>query len=165
MPRHYKKKGRRFTRTYKKVLNFAPTAQSTGNHTNVISNGQDTLAIGQTGPTNASIPTGWFIEFIELQYSAVNLVNTTCFIHTSLQLVHSGQSVIDPIVVGGNPQRNQVFHQDMKSLGQTQNGNWKFRFKIPRQYQRVREGDSWNFTYNNTAIVTDAMQVIYKAKS
>jgi len=128
-------------------------------------NGVDSTAIGQTGPTNASVPTGWFIEYIEIQWAVTNLVNISLFLQSSIQLIHNAQSVIDPRVVGGNPQRNQVFHQDIKSLGQTQNGNWKFRFKIPKAFQRVREGTKWSFVYENTAVMTDSMNVIYKCKS
>ncbi len=146
-------------------MNFAPTSQSIGDHSNVVSLGVDSVAMGQTGPTNASVSTGWFIEYIEFQWSVTNLVNISLFLDSSIQLIHSGQTFVPPRTVGGNPQRNQVFHQDLKALGQLQNGNWKFRFKVPKAFQRVREGTSWAFVYNNSAVMTDAMQVIYKAKS
>ncbi len=149
-------------KTYKKVLDFANTSQTVAVHTDVLTSGVDSVAIGQTGPTNASIPTGSNVKYIEIMYSAYNGVNAAVFLHFSLQLLHTGQSVVDPRVVGGNPQRNQVMHQAMTNIGQLQTFSRKFKFKIPKRFWRIREGDSWNFVYFNSAAVNDVKQVIYK---
>ncbi len=93
MPRHYRRRSyspRPVIKTYKKVLNFAGTSQTIANHTDVITTGTDSVAIGQTGATNTTIPTGSSVRYIEIQYSAINLVNTAAFIHFTIQLVHFG---------------------------------------------------------------------------
>ncbi len=120
------------------------------------------MAAGQTSATDADVPTGSIIKFIQIQFSAMNTAIAPAFLHLSVQLLHSGQTQVDPRLVGGNPQRNQVFHQDMFGIGANQNSNRTIRFKIPKKFQRVREGDKWIF--NRTADVTwgDVMQVIYK---
>lgn len=81
--------------------------------------------------------------------------------HLSVQKIHTGQSTVAPNVVGGNPQRNQVFHQSLRVLGQLQNMNYSYTFKVPKKYQRIREGDAWAFVYQSSQIWTDAVQVIY----
>ncbi len=163
MPRHYRRMGPKpIIKSYKKVLNFAGTSQSVGNHTDVMTNGVDSVAIGQTGPTNASIPTGSSVKYIEIQYSGYNGINAAVFVHFSIQLLHNGQSIVDPRLVGGNPQRNQVLHQDLATIGQLQSFNRKFKFKIPKRFQRVRDGDSWEFVYHNSGVINDIKQIIYK---
>ncbi len=124
--------------------------------------GKDAISAGQASVQDPDVPTGCVVKFIEIQYSAVNLVTAACFVHSSIMLLHSGQSIVDPALVGGNPLRNQVFHQQMWTLGADQNSNHVLRFKIPKKYQRVREGDTWNFTVKSNVTFTDAIQVIYK---
>ncbi len=149
--------------SFKKVLNFAPISQSAGSTiTRVLVDGTDSVAAGQTGVTDSDVPTGAIIKYIEIQWAVNNLVNTSCFMNMTIQLLHSGQFAISPLVVGGNPQRNQVYHQQLFSIGQSQNSNHIYRFKVPKRVQRVREGDLWVFAHNGSAIHTDSMQVIYK---
>ncbi len=149
-------------KSYKKVLNFAGASQAVGNHVDVLTNGLDSVAIGQTGPTDPGVPTGSSIRFIEIQYSAYNGINTAAFLHFSIQLLHANQTFVDPRLVGGNPQRNQVLHQALTNVGQLQTFTRKFKFKIPKRFQRVREGDRWEFVYHNDQSVNDIKQIIYK---
>ncbi len=149
--------------SYKKVLNFAAASRAAGVqivHTLAI--GTDSVAAGQTGPTDAVVPTGCVLKFIEIQYSVQNLVLISSFTHIGIEMLESGQTAVDPRVVGGNPQRNQVFYQVVKSIGQNQNRDITLRFKIPKRFQRMREGRSWVFVYNPSTVVTDVTQVIYK---
>lgn len=149
--------------SYKKVLNFAPASHAAaGNIHNVIMTGVDSVAAGQTGPTDQNVPTGSLVKYIEIQHSFVNLVSVASFMHIAIQRTHSGQVPIAANAVGGNPQRNQVMHLQMVNLGADQNGNRKYGFKIPKKYQRVREGDNWVFTVVCDTIWTDALQVIFK---
>ncbi len=149
--------------SFKKVLNDAPTSRVPA--TNIVLNlakGVDSVAAGQTGVIDADVPTGCVIRSIEIQWSYANLSGGNCFIHTTIQKLRSGQGGIAANLVGGNPQRNQVFHQTMRSIGTDQNGNAVFRLKIPKMFQRMREGDVWQFSRTGTAVYTDALQVIYK---
>ncbi len=164
MPKHYRRSNgpRPIIKSYKKVLNFAGTSQSIGNHSDVLTNGKDSTAIGQTGPTDKDVPTGSYVKYIEIQYSAYNGVNVAAFLHFSIQLLHANQTFVDPRLVGGNPQRNQVLHQALATIGQLQSFSRNFKFKIPKRFQRVREGDRWEFVYHNSAAVNDIKQIIYK---
>lgn len=149
--------------SYKKVLNVAPASVAAATQTNTpMTSGVDSVAAGQTSVTDPQVPTGAVVKFIEIQLSVQNLVNIAAFGHVAIQLLRSGQAQIAANAVGGNPQRNQVFHLDMFSLGTNQNVNRKYRFKIPRSFQRIREGDSWQFSFTADQIRTEAYQIIYK---
>jgi len=149
--------------SYKKVLNFAPASRIPA--TDIVASlvtGADSIAAGQTGVTDSICPTGAMVKYIEIQWSLGNLSGGNLFLHTAIELLHAGQAVLSPLVVGGNAQRNQVFHQSLVAIGTDQNGNRTFRFKIPKKFQRIREGDVWAFVRNGSATYSDALQVIYK---
>lgn len=149
--------------SYKKVLNIAPTSRAAVTVlNNAITTGVDSTAAGQTSATDGNIPTGSVVKFIEIQYNCQNLVGIAAFLNIGIQQLHSGQTVVDPRVVGGDPQRNQMHFQKQYCIGQNQNVNITLKFKIPKKYQRVREGDTWNFTRVSNQVFTDTMQVIYK---
>ncbi len=167
MPRHYRRsRPRIFNTTYKKVLNFAPSSHASGTKVDFqVVNGVDSVALGQTGPTDAAVPTGSIIDFITFQFGAINLGTGSLFMHTTIQNLLSGQSAtVDPILVGGNPQRNQVHHQENRSLGADQNATFVYRFKVPKSLRRIREGSQWFLTVKGLAAWTDNLQVIYKIK-
>ncbi len=166
MPRHYRK-GRSMPRTvvqsYKKVLNFAPASRGTAKQDFQLVLGVDSLAAGQTGPTDTAVPTGSIITSILIQQAYVNLAATAGIINTSTQRLISGQAAtVAPNVVGGDDQRNQVMHQDLLACGLSQNLMRTYLFKVPKKYQRVREGDQWFFTYISNVTHTSAIEVIYK---
>ncbi len=165
MPRHYRRRSapQAIVQSFKKVLNFAPAGHSAGlKIDNVLALGTDSVAAGQTGVTDPAVPTGSIIKAFVIQYAVSNLVGVSAFQHISIQSLKPSQGSISPNVVGGNPQRNQVYFQSMRVVGPNQNANYNFVFKVPKKYQRVREGDNWLFTVLNTAAVTDSLQVIYK---
>lgn len=145
------------------MLNHAPQSIMTQKVDYPIAIGVDSVAAGQTGPTNADIPTGSSIRYIEIQFSWANLENNAAnFMFMSIQRTLSGQNTIAPNVVGGNAQRNQVHWQMQRSLGENQNGNIVIKFKVPKKYQRVRELSVWNFTVIATDNTVNAVQIIYK---
>ncbi len=149
--------------SFKKVMNDAPASRAAGATIDLkMSDGEDSVAAGQTGPIDAGVPTGSLIKFFEIQYCVTNLVAISLFMHVSIQLIRSGQTNIAPNVVGGNPQRNQVFYQKLYSVGKEQNSTLIVRFKVPKRFQRVRDGDTWQFVRTGSAVYTDATQVIYK---
>ncbi len=154
---------RTVVQSFKKVLHFAGASRSAAATISFIaSTGTDSVAAGQTGQTDAAVPTGSVIKYIEIDFAVSNLVLVLAVQNIAIQRIHSGQSVINPVTVGGNAQRNQVFLQGMFILGTEQNNNRKYRFKIPKKYQRVREGDSWVFTTNCDVVTGSACQIIYK---
>lgn len=154
---------RTVVQSFKKVLNFAPTSQSAGKHNFDLVKGVDSTAAGQTGVTDADVPTGSVVRFIEIQFNVINLVSVAAFTWISIQSRRSGQSAtVDPRVVGGNPQRNQVYYQMQRMSGPDQNNNYVIKFKVPAKYSRIREGDIWSLVVNSDQVTTDACQVIYK---
>ncbi len=149
--------------SFKKVLNFAGTSRAAAALVDfVASTGTDSVAAGQTTVTDSAVPTGAEIRYIEWHLSVGNLVAINNFMTVAVQLVRSGQTRISPLLVGGNPQRNQVFHMDLFTIGKEQNTNRIFKFKVPKGFQRVREGDLWTLTITAGAVWTDACLCIYK---
>ncbi len=168
MPRRFRSRRRstsprQVIQSFKKVLNFAPTARAAAaDIAHTLVTGTDSVAAGQTAVTDSAVPTGAVIRYIEIQFCVTNLVLVSLFHHISIQHLRSGQVFVSPLVVGGNPQRNQVHYQMLYSIGQTQSFSRTLRFKIPSKYQRVREGDRWQFVFNGSAVYSEAAQVIYK---
>ncbi len=165
MPRHFRRRRmvvRPSIQSQKVVINHAAASFVAGTIVQGMSVGTDSVAAGQTGPTNTQVPTGSRIAAFNIRFAAVNIVGGALFLHIAIQLVHNAQTVVDPQLVGGNPQRNQVFYQDMRSIGINQNMNWAILFKIPKRFQRVREGDRWEFVWKATNTVTATNQIIYK---
>lgn len=151
-------------KTYKKVLDFAPTSVIAGRFDHPLAVGVDALAMGQTGPTDANVPTGTRVDEIYVNFMSSNIVGGALFQYISMQYTLTGQTSIDPRVVGGNPLRNQVMYQDAYSIGINQNANRSFKFKVPRRFQRIKEGMSIILVTNATNTTTKAVQIIYVAK-
>ncbi len=148
--------------SYKKVINHAPASFTAGTNVYAMTLGVDSVAAGQTGPTDTNVPTGSVIKYLEIQLALANLGVNASFIHIAIEQIHSGQSVIAPNVVGGDPKRNQVFYQQLFQLGADESFYRTFKFKVPKSFQRVREGDNWQFVWNSDATVSGSCQIIYK---
>ncbi len=149
--------------SFKKVLNEAPASRVAGSSIlSFVSQGVDSVAAGQTSVTDSNVPTGAVIKYFEIQWALGNVSGGNNFFHCAIELIHSGQTQVNPNTVGGNAQRNQVFFQSLFQLGNDQNGSRTYRFKVPKRFQRVREGDSWRFIRIGSAVYTDSTQIIYK---
>ncbi len=148
--------------SYKKVIFFAEASQASGFDGLTIVKGVDGTAAAQTSATDTDVPTGSILKYFEVQFAISNLVSTPCYINCTIQYKLVGQTFLDPVLVGGDKQRNQVLHMDMYSVGNNQNSNHKFKFKIPKQFQRVRDGMQWGVVFRTNATINRQMQVIYK---
>ncbi len=148
--------------SFKKVLFFVQASFSSGFQSEQLVLGVDSVAAGQTSATDAGVPTGSLVKFIEVQFAVNNSVATPAYVNCTLQLIQSQQTALDPGLVGGNTRRNNVFHMDMFSIGQDQNSTHKFKFKIPKGFQRVKEGTQWALVWSNSATVNRQCQAIYK---
>jgi len=169
MPRHYSRvMGRRngmrpVIQSFKKVLDFAPASRTvTTTHQFNLVVGVDSVAAGQTTVSDANVPTGAMVKFIEVQYAISQLVSQAAYFWTTIQIRHAGQSVVSGRTVGGNAQRNQVFHQTHIVIGKDQNSNHVYKWKVPKGQQRVREGDTWQFTIESDVVHNSSIQAIYK---
>ncbi len=148
--------------SYKKVILHINASFTAGFAQEQLAVGTDSVAAGQTSATDTAVPTGSIIKFIEVQFAVSNVVSTPCYMDVTLQYFLGGQTVIDPHIVGGSNQRNQVLHMDMYQVGGDQNANRRYRFKIPKKFQRIREGMTWTIGWRNTATVNRQVQAIYK---
>ncbi len=147
--------------SFKQVQWHAPVTLAAATKTDFqISAGLDNYA----GPTasNLEVPTGALIKAIIIQASAVNVAAGASFIHFTLQNVLSGQSTLDPVSVGGNPNRNEVHKHLLRASGENQNINVDFVYKVPAKFQRVKEGAKWHIVMHATQPAVFAMNVIYK---
>ena len=156
-----RKVARLVTQSYKQVSVDGPasrTASTTIIH-NIV-NGVDNY----TGPTaaNAEVPTGAVVKSIDIQCAFSNLVSVSALLFLTIQLKRDGQTTLAPNAQGGSPGRNRVFYTRMVFLGEDQNSNYHFRFKVPKKFQRIREGDQWNIAYTCNQVYTSATQAIYK---
>ncbi len=170
MPRHSFRGMRRsmpriVIQSFKKVINHAPASRTvTTTHVFNIMAGVDSVTVGQTGPTDVNVPTGSVIDFVEIQFSISQLVTQAAYFWATIQRVHSGQNFQSGRVIGGNPQRNQVHRQLQFLVGKDQNSNHIWKWKVPRKYSRVREGDVWALTIESDVVHNSAVQHIYKFK-
>ncbi len=148
--------------SFKKIINHAPASRTTSLIEFAIATGTDSTAAGQTTPTDVAVPTGSIIKHFEIQFSVTNLVSISMFQLVSIQQLRSGQISISPEIIGGSSQRNQVFYQKQWSVGKEQNSTLIIKFKVPKRFQRVREGDRWIFNTKSLVVSTSAVQIIYK---
>jgi len=148
-------------RTYKKVLNYAPTSIAASTQQYSLAIGTDSISPGQAGITDATVPTGAKITKFVIQFPILNLSANALVVHTAVQYVKAGQTAINANVVGGNAQRNQVIKQACRVFGLAQNGSIGLIFKIPRRFQRLQESMQWIFTVTTNQISTQTNQVIY----
>ncbi len=148
--------------SYKKILLNANAGVAAGFEIIKLANGVDSVAAGQTSSTDTQVPTGSIIKFFECQYAVSNPTSTTVFMNCTLQYKLGGQSFVDPDLMGGSNQRNQCLHMDNYSVGVNQNSTHKFKFKIPKGFQRIRESMEWALVVHNTASVIRQNQTIFK---
>jgi len=148
--------------SFKKVLNFASASFSAGFQSERFIIGKDSQTSEQLTATDSDVPTGSIVKYVEIQIALNNSVATPVYINCSIQYHLSGQTVVDPDLVGGDDQRNQVLHQDLFTVGQDQNSTHKFKFKIPKKFQRIRAGTEWKLVWSNSATVNREVQMIYK---
>ncbi len=154
---------RSVVQSFKKVINHAPASRTaTTIHVFNISTGVDSVAAGQTSVTDVNVPTGSIIKYVEIQYSISQLVSQAAYFWVTIQRLDSGQAQISGRTVGGNPQRNQVLKQLQLVVGKDQNSNHVWKFKVPKRFQRVREGSKWLLTIESDVVHNSAIQHIYK---
>lgn len=144
----------------KRQIVVGPITQVPGNIQYTLTKGTDLLSVPVE---QAEVPTGAIVKYIEVQVSQQHVGTTdTAFTVLSVQLVHSGQVAIDPYTTGGNEQRNQVMHTIVRCVSPLQNSNVMIKFKIPKRYQRIRNGDRWIMTVNNNIALEHLHFVFFK---
>lgn len=150
------------TRSSKYIVDQAEASEAVGQHSFTLALGTDNDSLGQSSATDSAVPTGSKIRLFDLRAVFGNLVAINDFVYWCIQRRTSGQSVLNPVSPGGNPLRKNILLSGLFSVGKEQNKTLHIRYKVPKRYQRIADGDSWTFTYNLGQITTTAMQVVYK---
>ncbi len=151
-------------RTYKKQLNYVIVSSALVTADN-LAVGVDSLAIGQTSITDANVPTGTRIRGFLIQLSITNPGTTSVEWGANVQYLLSGQAAnVPPLAVGGNPQRNQVIKSWHGIIAQDSMTNLNVYVKLPKQFQRIKEGTLWRIVIDSSAAREQAIQVIYRAR-
>ncbi len=91
-----------------------------------------------------------------------NLVEVSALLHFDVQFARSNSPIVTPGAVGGDANRNQITNTRMFFISKNQNTSLMFLVKVPKIYQRIREGDVWSIVYRADAVFASATQVIYK---
>ncbi len=162
----YSRRRRSFTarpivQSFKQISVDGPASRSAA--TNIL----HTAAVGvdnYAGPTanNNEVPTGAKIFNIIVFLSLGSIVSPATVVHFTFQCLRSGQGQVVPGVQGGNPQRNQVIHTEQFFVTAQQSINRTLLVKVPKQYQRIREGDILQLVYRGDTTFTSITQVLYK---
>ncbi len=167
VPFHYRRGGRRssnlgsIVQSFKQITVDGPASRSAA--TNIVHDflkGVDNY----DGPTalNNEVPTGAKVMSVYIMATFTNLVSVSSLLHFMIGCRRAGQTFPTGGAVGGSNSRNLIIHTAMVFLGHDQNNNYVFRIKIPRIYQRIREGDTFSLLYRADTVFASATQVIYK---
>ncbi len=149
--------------SFKKVIKYAGASFGAGFNSQFIATGKDSQTAEQTGPTDVDCPTGCIIKYIEIQTAQhVGAANAAVYVNATIQYKLDGQAFIDPQTVGGAKQRNQVLHMQLFNVGHDQNSTRVYRFKVPKQFQRLKVGMSWAFVWATDTTIGQSSQIIYK---
>ncbi len=150
-------------RSVKYIINQAGSSESAGVNVVVIANGVDNTTLGQTTTTDTAIPVGSKIAKILIFMPKVNLgASTANFLAWSLQKLKVGQSVQDPLLAGGKANRQNIMLTGMIGLGAGQNNSLTVKYNVPKNHQRMADGESWNLVTNNGLAVSTQYMFIYK---
>ncbi len=150
------------TRSVKYVVDEAQGTSGVAKAVFILAVGVDNATLGQTGATDVSVPTGGKIKQINIMSCWGSITGVSTFLHWSIQRILSGQSSLDPTTVGGNPFRRNVMMQGMQCIGDKQNATVDIKYKIPKKFWRLADGDQWAFVTKSSTNVDTVKQAIYK---
>ena len=123
-----------------------------------------TLKVGQERTVPQEVPVGARIRGITCNLNwIVPSGSGTSTVEFYIIQLRAGQGTgnipnADWTDIGLSTVRNQIFHTDMGITGTEDAGAFRrsFYLKIPKKFQRVREGDTWTLVYDITDTMTTA---------
>lgn len=128
--------------TYKKVITNA-LVSTTVTTAYDLALGVDNTTLGQTSTTDATLPTGAKISGARIQQGIGNLTAGALQVAVTFQYLLANQVNVPSLNQGGNNQRNQVLKTWHKILAPDEQFNIDTYIRIPRKFQRLREGMRW----------------------
>ncbi len=152
---------RPMVRTAKYIVVTAAASEASGTNAVTFMKGKDDTTLGQTSVTDNNVPVGARITKVEMFMPKVNLTATANFVTWSITRSLSGQAVINPVVAGGDPLRKNILLTGVVGLGDGQNNSLHVKWKVPRRFQRVGDGDLWIVVNNNESAVSTFYYFIY----
>ncbi len=151
------------TRSAKYEVEVGAMSEGAGLIAHTMALGADNTTLGQTGVTDFNVPVGSKITLFDIRMPKVNLGAATAnFIHWSIQRSQFGQAVVNPAVAGGNPLRKNILLSGVLGLGAGQNNSLHIRYKVPKKFQRIGDGDVWSIVNTNGLAVSTIYEFIYK---
>ncbi len=150
------------TRGVKYVIDEALTTSGTTKKNFDLVIGVDNETLGQSSSTDKNVPSGAKVKQINIMTCWGSITGVSTFVHWSIQRTKSGQSSINPTAVGGDPLRTNVMMQGMQCVGEFQNAAVDIKYKIPKKFWRIADGDKWIFTSISSTNVDTVKQAIYK---
>ncbi len=154
---------RGMSRSAKYTVEQAGSSEAAGIQAITMAKGTDAQTLGQSGPTAFNVPVGSKITLFDIRMPKVNLgAGTANFIHWSIQRTLTGQSVLNPISSGGSPLRKNIMLSGVLGLGAGQNNSLHIRYKVPKRFQRMGDGDVWQIVNNNGLACSTIYEFVYK---
>ncbi len=150
------------TRGVKYVVDEAQGTSGTGKKDFILDVGTDNATLGQTGGGDTAVPTGAKIKQFNILTCWGSITGVSTFMHWAIELIHTGQTSVDPTSVGGNPLRNAVMMQGMICIGDKQNATLDIKYKVPKNFWRIKDGDRWMLVTKSSTNVDTVKQCIYK---
>jgi len=150
------------TRSVKYVVDEVQGTSGVATSSFTLVKGVDNATLGQASATDADVPTGAKVKQINIMSCWGSITGVSTFLHWSIQLVKSGQVALDPTAVGGAPTRSNVMMQGMSCIGDKQNATVDIKYKIPKGFWRIKDGDKWMFVTKSSTNVDTVKQAIYK---
>ncbi len=150
------------TRSVKYVIDEVQGTSQTTTQSFELAKGVDDETLGQSSATDNSVPTGVKIRQFNIMTCWGSITGVSTFLHWSIQRLSSSQNAIDPTAVGGNPLRTNVMMQGMICIGDKQNATLDIKYKVPKKFWRIKDGDRWMLTTKSSTNVDTVKQVIYK---
>ncbi len=150
------------TRSRKYQVVVAPASESAGKIDFQVVRALDDEVLGQTSVTDSDVPVGAKVTEIRIRWEGVSLANVAVIGHWSLQRIDALQPTLDPAVAGGDPLFKNIMLSGMKSVGLNQNSSLNIRYKVPKKFWRLADGQRWFFVTNFNNVMTVSKEAIYK---
>ncbi len=151
------------TRSAKYIVVSGPTSEGAGLIAVTMAQAKDNETLGQNSVTDSDVLVGAKITSFEIFMPKINFTATTAnFVTWSIQRTVSGQSVVNPIGAGGSPLRKNILLTGCIGIGTGQNNSLHIKFKVPKKFQRMGDGDVWSIVNENAFALSTFYYIIYK---
>jgi len=151
------------TRSSKYIVQQAASSEAAGTQVVSMCLGADDAVLSQSGSADITVPVGAKVKELDIRMPKVNLGAATAnFIHWTIQRIQPSQAVLSPILTAGSTLRRNVMLSGVIGLGAGQNNSLHVKYKIPKTFWRMGDGQSWQLVMDNGLACSTVYQIIYK---